>query len=132
MNKEREAQIEKKEKKEKSWELLRTCMKYLKENEKHWKIEAEDRLTERQKKEQRNREKQQAEKADKAKKTQQKITQTWKRIPEHEQRHMLKEEETRRRFELREAKVNIWKKWRNEKDDKKKKLEESQRDNQEA
>ena len=107
-------------------------MKYQKENEKHWKIEAEDRLTERQKKEKRNREKQNAEKIEKEKKTQQKIKETWKRLPEHEQRHLLKEEETRRRFELREVKVNIWKKWRNEKEEKKKKLEESQKDNQKA
>ena len=47
MEKEREAKIEEKEKKERSWELLRLCTSYLKENEKSWKIEEEDRLTER-------------------------------------------------------------------------------------
>ena len=43
---------------------------------------------------------------------QQRISDTWKKLPEHERRHFLAEEEKLRRFELREAKVNIWKKWR--------------------
>ena len=33
-------------------------------------------------------------------------------LPEHERRKFITEEETRRRLELREAKVNLWKKWR--------------------
>ena len=43
---------------------------------------------------------------------QQKITSTWKLLPEHEKKKFLLEEETKRRMELREAKVNLWKKWR--------------------
>ena len=43
--------IERKEKNEKSWELLRECVNYIEENEKKWKVEDEERLTGRQKKE---------------------------------------------------------------------------------
>ena len=57
MEKEREARIEKKEKQEKSWELLRVCMAYLKENEKSWKIEEEERMTPKKRKEEKNRKK---------------------------------------------------------------------------
>ena len=94
----------------KNSKLLRECIGYIKENEKAWKREEEEKLTERQKKEQRNKLKQ-AEKKQKEKETakqvQNKITETWKRIPEHERRHLLKEEEKRRRMELREVKINI-------------------------
>ena len=43
---------------------------------------------------------------------QKKIDETWKLIPEHERRKLLAEEAKNRRMELREVKVNIWKKWR--------------------
>ena len=39
LDKIREEQIEKADKKEKSWELLRECTRYLKEHEKNWKQE---------------------------------------------------------------------------------------------
>ena len=38
IERQREARIENMEKQEKSWELLRECMAYLKENEKTWKM----------------------------------------------------------------------------------------------
>ena len=60
-----EKEIEKKErseKKEKSWELLRECTRFLKENEKTWKIEEHDRKSERQQKEEKNRKLQMAKK----------------------------------------------------------------------
>ena len=47
---------------------------------------------------------------------QKKFNETWKLIPEHERRKILAEEEKIRRFELREAKINIWKKWRRKED----------------
>ena len=40
------------------------------------------------------------------------IDETWKLIPEHERRKLLAEKAKNRRMELREVKVNIWKKWR--------------------
>ena len=78
LEKERECRIEKKEKQEKSWELLRECTKFLKENEKNWKREEEERLTERNKKEIKNKKKRQEQN------TQKKISETWKLLPEHE------------------------------------------------
>ena len=44
--------------------------------------------------------------------TQKQIIETWTKLPEHEKKHLQQEETTRRRHELREAKINIWKKWR--------------------
>jgi hypothetical protein len=52
------------------------------------------------------------------------MTETWKIIPEHEQKHIIKEEEKKRRLELREIKINVWKKWRKESEEKKKDTEE--------
>ena len=88
INKEREEKIERAQKQEKSWELLKECIGFLKENEKAWKIEEDERLTERQKKEKKNQlkqlEKQKREEQSK-KETQRKITETWQKLPEHEQ-----------------------------------------------
>ena len=72
-------------------------------------------MTERQKKESKNKRQQTAKnkkEQETSKLIQSKITSTWRRLPEHEKKHLLAEEENRRRFELREAKVNLWKKWR--------------------
>ena len=44
--------------------------------------------------------------------TQSKISETWYKLPKDEIKLLQKEESTRRRHELREAKINIWKKWR--------------------
>ena len=51
-------------------------------------------------------------------------------IPEHEQKQLIKEEEKRKRLELREAKVNLWKKWRKETTEKKIETEDSNKINQ--
>ena len=82
-------------------------------------------LTERTKKEIKNKKKQQEQNKQK------KISDTWKLLPEHEQRNLLKEEEKARRFELREIKVNIWKKWRKETEDKNKETKENDKTHQE-
>ena len=113
MEREREERLEKKEKQEKSWELLKECITYLKANEKTWKVEEEERLTERKRKEAKNRKNQLQEKRSQERQLQLKITETWRRLPEHEQRHL------KRILDLREMKVNMWKKWR--RDDYKKK-----------
>ena len=65
------------------------------------------------------------------KQIQHKITETWKRIPEHEKIHLLKEDEKKKRLELREIKVNVWKKWRKESKEKRKEVEEKQKRQQE-
>ena len=46
------------------------------------------------------------------KEKQRKITESWKRLPEFEKRQLKEEETRRRRLELRDAKINIWKRWR--------------------
>ena len=76
----------------------RLCTKFIKENEKSWKKDEDDRKTERNRKEAANRKKQLAEQRAKEKNTQQKITENWKRIPEHEKRHLMQEEDKRRRL----------------------------------
>ena len=105
------------EKKEQSWELLRQCTQFLKENESKWKNEEEDRKTEKQRKEEKNR---RCQKANTQSETignqvrQQKIEKSMKLLPEHARMRAIKEEEKTRRIELREIKVNLWKKWRKE------------------
>ena len=68
IEKERRERQDKAEKQEQSWELLRVCVGFIKETETSWKVEEEERLTDRQKKERLNK-KQQAEKRYKEKAT---------------------------------------------------------------
>ena len=74
-------------------------------------------MTERQKKESKNK-RQQTAKNKKAQETsrliQNKFTSTRRRLTKHEKKRLLAEEENKKRFELREAKVNLLKKWRKE------------------
>ena len=126
--------LEAQNKKKQSWELLRTCVDFIKTNEKIWKIEEEERLTVRQRKERLNKKNQLEKKfkeTAKEKETTTKITKIWQRLPEHEKRHLLKEEEKRQRLEIREIKVNIWKKWRKESVKQRKENEERHKTNQE-
>ena len=116
-NKEREKRVEEKEKKEKSWELLRQCRDYLKENEKNWKIEMTERERKRIQEEERERRlaRAEAKKGDAQRKLiQTKMTDSLRKLPQMERERILQENERTRRFELRESKVNIWKKWRGE------------------
>ena len=114
MENERQEQIDKANKKEKSWEVLRACTSFLKENEKTWKIDLEKmKLKKKQEDKNRRLELARIQKEETLMKVkQQKITSTWKLLPEHKRRKFLLEEEPRRRMELREAKINLWKKWR--------------------
>ena len=66
------------------------------------------------------------------KELQMKITQTWNRLPEHEQRHLAKMEEKQRILDLREIKVNIWKKWRREDEQTRNEVKKTHRENKEA
>jgi hypothetical protein len=114
LEKEKQEKIELANKKEKSWEMLRECTSFLKQNEKTWKIDLEKpHLKKKQEDKQRRLELARIQKEETLMKVkQQKITSTWKLLPEHEKKKFLLEEETRRRMELREAKINLWKKWR--------------------
>ena len=112
IEKEREERIEDAQKKEKSWELLRECRKFLMENEKNWKIESEERRTKTTKKAQRLKDVERKKELLKESLVQKKITDTWQQLPEAERKKLQQEDERKRLLELREVKVNIWKKWR--------------------
>ena len=107
--------------------MLRECTTFLKENEKVWKREGEE--TSKMVKNTRLRPAQEQKHSTLTRTTQKKITKTWKKIPEHERRHLLAEKEKRRRLELREIKLNIWKKWRKEEDKNKLREKESRYQN---
>ena len=115
---EREAEElkERKEKKESSWQLLKECTRYLKENEPKWKTE-EEKYCKEAKNTRLKRAAQQKKETLKSLQ-QKKITESWKRLPEHERRKLEENETRKRRLELRDAKINIWKKWRGKKNDK--------------
>jgi hypothetical protein len=86
----------------------------LKENEKNWKFETNKPKLKKKEEEKIKRltlaKIQKEETLRKLK--QKKISESWKMLPEHEKKKFLIEEEKQRRMELRELKVNIWKKWR--------------------
>ena len=118
LEKKREEQIEKKEKKEKSWALLRECKDFLRENDKKWKLETELPMMKRKVEEKNKRlalVKVQKEETLRRLR-QEKLNEKWKMIPEFEKKKFLFEEERHRRMELREMKTNIWKKWREKKE----------------
>ena len=116
MEREKDSLIETAQKKENSWELLRECTRYLKENEKNWKLEGDKNSKTAKNTRLKQAEVQKA--ATLARLTQKKITETWRKLPDHERRHLLAEYTKRRRHELREAKIIIWKKWRKKADKK--------------
>ena len=91
MNREREEKIEKAQKKEKSWELLRECTNYLKENEKAWKQEQNKYCKEAKSTRLRRAENKRKETLTKIR--QQKIQETLKKLPEMEKKR-LKQEKT--------------------------------------
>ena len=103
-------------KKEKSWELLRLCKKYILENGRTWKINKEDRQDELKKN---IRLIKVAEKKEEMRKNliQKKLTECWLQLPEKEKHKFRGEEERRKRLELKEVKENLWK-WRTRQDKK--------------
>ena len=110
LEREREDKIERADKKEQSWKLLRECTRFLRENEKCWK-EEENKNCKAAKNNRLNRADNQ--KVETLKKVQQKkITESWNRLPENEKKRLEQEEEKRRKLDLRDAKMNLWKKWR--------------------
>ena len=110
LEKEGEDKIERADKKEQSWQLLRECTRFLRENEKCWK-EEENKNCKAAKNNRLNRAENQ--KVETLRKVQQKkITESWNRLPENEKKRLEQEEEKRRKLDLRDAKMNLWKKWR--------------------
>ena len=84
LDKEREDLIEEAQKKEKSWELLRVCTTYLKENEKNWKQEDDKNYKLAKNIKLKQAETQKA--ATLSRLTQSKITETWNKLPKDERK----------------------------------------------
>ena len=111
----RQEKIEKKEKKEQSWQLLRECRNFLRENEKTWKFIENEKPKLKKKAEEKNKRLtlakiQKEETMKRIKQT--KISSAWKKLPEIEKKRFLEEEEKTKRLDLQEMKSNIWKKYR--------------------
>ena len=117
---------------EKSWELLRECTSFLRENEKKWLLDGD---TAKQKTKAENKKRRleiaKIQKEETLQRLRQKkIKETWNKLPECEKRNLIKQEEKKRLMELRQMKVNIWRKWRR-KDEKEKKIEEKNQSDRE-
>ena len=96
--------IERAQRKEKSWE----CTRYLKHNEKAWQKEEEKNCKVAKCTRLKRASEQKTETLTRIR--QKRITETWSRLPEEERRRLQAEENTRKRQELREAMINLWKK----------------------
>ena len=93
-----------------SWELMRLCRNFVKENGTLWKDGEEERKREKDKRERLS--KVAIKKDDRrSKMLQKKLTETWLHLPEKERERYRGEEERRKRFELKEIKENLWR-WR--------------------
>ena len=88
------------EKRCESWELMRVCRDYLRENGKIWKINSKVRIEEEKLKERLNR----AEKKKREwneKRLEKKLMETWQQLPEREKRKQRDIEERKRRLRLK-------------------------------
>ena len=109
---EREKRIEKKNMREKSYQLLRECRKYLEENEKEWEKKKFEREKEIKKQERLAKAKFEQEKLrNKVRERNLKIEIKTKmdELPKNEKRKIENEEEKKKNLELAEAKKNLWK-----------------------
>ena len=114
----RKEKIERAEKKEQSWLLLRECKEFLRDNEKTWHFLDNEKPKMKKKQEEKNRrlELSKIQKAETLKKIkEQKISENWKQLSSKEKKEFMEGEERSRRLDLTEMKSNIWKKWRNNK-----------------
>ena len=104
MEKARMEQIEKAEKKEQSWQLLRECRNYLRENENHWQFLNNEKPKMKKKQEEKNRrlELSRIQKKETLKKIKQKkIEECWNMLPEHKKRKIIEVEEREKRLDLK-------------------------------
>ena len=114
----RKTRIDKSEKMEESWELLRICMGYIRENSERWKKEEKERQEKAQKEEEkRARLILAARKRENLKENllQKKITDSMKKLPKKIVEDLRQEEEGLRRKDLKDAKLSNWKDWRDSK-----------------
>ena len=111
--KDREERKERASNLEKSWELMRMCTQYIRENNKNWKDEGtQNRKRQEDLERKEERLTKIAERRGKIKATaiQRKITETILKIPETDRRTLQQEEEKKRKIELKHVKENMWKK----------------------
>ena len=114
-NSAREERLEEVKKKEASWELMRLCTNFLKENDQKWKDKAKDEEKKNGKEKKKEANKKDKEKEDKQTLVQKKIEETFKKLPSKEKERFVQEEIKKERLELREVKMKIWKTWRGKK-----------------
>ena len=101
---------EKAAKLEKGWELMRLCKAFIEENSKAWKDEEESRRIqkdEEEKKMERLREAARKKGRMPEEIIQRKISEIWKTTPRNEQENLQKEEDRKRRKDLRNVKENL-------------------------
>ena len=115
----RQERMSKQRRLERSWDLLKLCREMMREEGYNWKISRERREEERRKQEEKaerlQRAAKQKEKFDErmeVKKKQQKITETLGKLPINRRILLERDLEKERRLDLKEAKEEIWKRWR--------------------
>ena len=110
----RKERREKAEKLSSRWELLRICKQMMKDEGLNWKRSQERRefeMKERLEKEENERRRQEGIKVQ----LQAKITECWMKLPEERKKMIEVKEEKERRMLLKEAKEELWKRWRQNK-----------------
>ena len=101
LQQESETRIEKAQKSEKSWELLKECTRYIKENDKSWKKEGDSNNKNNKAKRLKAAQEQKQKIITMVRKS--KIEETWNKIPKKKKQILQADEQRMRRFELREA-----------------------------
>ena len=118
----RQERIKKSKRLEQSWELLRLCREIMAEEGHNWKISKERREKEREQKrtrderlERANKQKEETLKKLETRERQSKITETLGKLPENRRILVERELDKERRVNLKEAREEVWKKWRQSK-----------------
>ena len=117
---EKNLRVEKARKMEKSWELLRMCRDFMRENAREW---SEQRDLEEKRKGEEERKTDRLEKCNREKEKlqkkiiEEKISAALSSLPREERERYIAEEEKEKRIEMKNIKENIWKKWRNRREE---------------
>ena len=91
-----------------TWELLKTCVDFLEENEPKWKKGQSDRMKERERKE-KIAKAARLSKESKKRHVQNKITEHFNKLPRKEKERIEMEEIVEKRLELQKIKKELWK-----------------------
>jgi colicin import membrane protein len=117
---EKKQRLEKANNLEKGWELLRLCRDFLRENASEWTDRQEEqrvRKIEEERKAERLRKSERKKGKFEERKINEKIIVAIETLPKREREIFLADEEKRRRLELRSIKENLWRKWRNRREE---------------